>query len=176
VCAILLVPARNVVAIPPYLVYLLFMVLGHFFAAHGVSIGKPGGGPSPLYLPAGTLRLLIVLMLAGGVGWKYYSDPASLQAQFEATVDGLKDQPFLPALLLGAFFLGVVVRAVVGRESPPVVLQDIEAWTSLLSLVGLGVAAIIHLIIQPSLEEANPLPGVEAVLASVIAFYFGERS
>ena len=63
-----------------------------------------------------------------------------------------------------------------GRENPPYFLQDMEAWLSLISAVGLGVAVIIHLIIVPSLEGAIDMPIWEAILASVIAFYFGERS
>jgi hypothetical protein len=38
------------------------------------------------------------------------------------------------------------------------------------------VAVIIHLIIVPSLESAISMPTWEAILASVIAFHFGERS
>jgi hypothetical protein len=69
-----------------------------------------------------------------------------------------------------------MVRAVVGRENPPFALQDMEAWVSLVSIVGLGVAAVVHLIIVPSVTENYPMPIAEAILASVIAFYFGERS
>src|ERR1700720_4365768 len=51
VCVILLVPAQTAVAIPPYLIYLLFLAVGHYFAAHGVTIATRGEqSPSPLYL------------------------------------------------------------------------------------------------------------------------------
>ena len=36
-CATILVPNRYHLAIPSYLIYLLFLMLGHYFAAHGVS-------------------------------------------------------------------------------------------------------------------------------------------
>lgn len=172
VCAILLHP--NHMPIPPYLLYLLFMVLGHFFAAHGVTIAASHA--SPLYLPAGLIRVLVIVALGGSIGWKLYSEEAALYQQFEQSIDLLKAQPFLPLVLLGAFFLGVSVRAIVGREAPPVALQDIEAWLSIMASVGLGIAVIYHLIIAPTLEHPTSLPEAEAVLAAVIAFYFGERS
>jgi hypothetical protein len=43
----------------------------------------------------------------------------------------------------------------------------------------LSVAAVYHIIIVPSLQPTTSvfsLPVWEAILASVIAFYFGERS
>jgi hypothetical protein len=173
-CAVLLVPAKQLLPIPPYLVYLLFMVLGHYFAHRSGAVVE--SGYHPLYLPRGCVRFLVMAALIGTVGWCLYNDPDKLRAQFEASLDALKLEPFLPLCILGAFFLGVLVRAVVGRENPPYFLQDMEAWLSLISVVGLGVAAIIHLIIMPSLENTISMPMWEAILASVIAFYFGERS
>jgi hypothetical protein len=174
ICAILLVNAKQTLAIPPYLIYLLFLALGHYFAHR--SGAAAGTDYHPLYLPRGFVRFLVMAALIGTIGWCLYNDPAKLRDQFEKSLDALKLEPFLPLCILGAFFLGVLVRAVVGRENPPYFLQDLEAWLSLISIVGLGVAVIIHLVIVPSLESAVSMPAWEAVLASVIAFYFGERS
>jgi hypothetical protein len=171
-CAMLLVPSRP--AMPPYLVYLLLMSVGHYFAH------RSGTGASsehhPLYLPRGIVRFLVMAALIGTVGWCMYSDPDALKSQFDASLEAIKKEPLLPLAILGAFFLGVVIRAVVGRVNPPVVLQDLEAWLSLISVVGLCVAVIIHLVIGPSVESTISMPLWEAILASVIAFYFGERS
>jgi hypothetical protein len=173
-CAMLLVDAKQTLAIPPYLIYLLFMVLGHYFAHR--SGATPGSEYHPLYLPRGSVRFVVMAALIGTVGWCLYNNPDKLQAQFDESLAALKLEPYLPVWILGAFFLGVVVRAVVGRENPPYFLQDMEAWLSLISIVGLGVAGIIHLIIVPSLENTTSFPIAEAILASIIAFYFGERS
>jgi hypothetical protein len=70
----------------------------------------------------------------------------------------------------------VLVRMVVGRENPPAWLQDAEAWLSLLAVIGLSVAAVIHAVINPSLDRSISLPSWEGFLAVMIAFYFGERS
>jgi hypothetical protein len=173
-CATLLVRGREILPVPPYLVYLLFMVLGHYFAHRSGAAGD--SQYQPLYLPRGFVRFIVMAALIGTIGWCYYDDPVRLKEQFEKSVDALKGEPLLPLFILGAFFLGVIVRAVVGRENPPYFLQDLEAWVSLVSIVGLGVAGVIHIIIVPSLENAIPMPVWEAILASVIAFYFGERS
>jgi hypothetical protein len=177
VCAILLVPARATVPIPPYLVSLLFLMIGHFFAAHGVTIAtRPDANPSPLYLPDGVVRFLVILALTATAGWKLYTDPTGLEAQYAATLDALRAEPLVQLLVLGGFFVGVMVRMLVGRTRPPAALQDFEAWVSLLALVLIVVAGVIHLIIEPSLEEALRLPAWEGFLGAVIAFYFGERS
>ncbi|HWY86042.1 MAG TPA: hypothetical protein VNX28_04925 [Gemmataceae bacterium] len=173
-CAMMLVDTRPPLAMPPYLIYLLFMVLGHYFAHRSGT--RAGTTYHPLYLPRGCVRFLVMVGLVATIGWCLYHDPDKVQHQFDESLEALKTEPLLPLFILGSFFLGVVVRAVVGRENPPYFLQDMEAWLSLVSIVGLAVAAVIHLIIQPSLESTLHMPVWEAILASVISFYFGERS
>lgn len=173
-CAILLIDTKQLQGIPPYLIYLLFMVIGHYFAHRGGAGG--GEGYHPLYLPRGCVRLIVMAALIGTIGWCLHNNPQKLEQQFDLSLEALKREPILPIAILGAFFLGALVRAVIVRENPPYVLQDLEAWLSLISIVGLGVAVIIHLIIMPSLETEISMSTWEAILASVIAFYFGERS
>jgi hypothetical protein len=178
ICAIMLVPVQHGAAqMPPYLIYLLFIMLGHYFAAHGVTIAtREDSAPSPWFLPGGVIRFLIVVALVACIGWKLYSDPANLKAQFEASLEALKGQPYLPLIILGGFFVGVTVRALVGRDNPSAVLQDLEAWVSLIALIGLVMGGLVHLVIVPSLPTTVDLPTMEASLGAVVAFYFGERS
>jgi hypothetical protein len=175
--AIILIPSRGVVAIPPYLIYLLFMMLGHYFAAHGVTIAtRDEPSPSPLYLPGGVVRFLVIVALLGCFGWKIYADQEGLYKQFEKSLDELKVQPFMPLVILGGFILGVTVRSIVGRTNPPAAWQDIEAWFALMAFVGLTVAAVVHIIIDPSFEDRIMMPMWEGSVGGIIAFYFGERS
>jgi hypothetical protein len=177
VCAMLLIPQRYNVHVPPYLIYLLFLILGHYFGAHGNTIAtREDEQHSPLYLPGGSVRFLIVVALGGTIGWKLYSDPDDLRAHFDASLADLQAQPYMPLVILGGFFVGVLIRALVGRKNPPQAWQDFEAWISLLALVGLLAAAIIHLVIGTSVQEKLSLPVGEGVLGAVIAFYFGARS
>src|SRR5262245_13818143 len=57
VCALVLTPPQRnePTPIPAYLLYLLFLILGHYFAARGSSPGEQGHA-APLWLPAGTVR------------------------------------------------------------------------------------------------------------------------
>src|SRR5207253_2180261 len=59
--------------IPPYLFYLMFLIIGSFFAAHGHTISVPGSGAAaPLHMPRGSLRALIILGFAAILGYRYY--------------------------------------------------------------------------------------------------------
>jgi hypothetical protein len=178
ICGILLVPHTSTeFHVPPYLIYLLFLILGHFFASHGVTIAtRDDERPSPLFMPGGMVRFLILAMLVGTIGWKMYSDPEGLRAQFEASVMELVKQPEMPLIILGGFIVGVVVRCFVGRDNPPRAWQEFEAWISIVALLGLLIAAVVHLVIGTSLPTALSLPVPEGILGSVIAFYFGARS
>lgn len=177
ICAILLVPADRNVHVPPYLIYLVLLGLGHFFAAHGGDIGPHrSNGKSPLHLPAGTIRLLVIALLGGTIGWLAYKDPAALQQRFQESLEDMKGQPEVLIAILGAFFLGVIVRGIVGRDNPPQAWQDFEAWLSIVSLVALLGAVIVHLVIGVSIREKLSLPIGEGLLGAGIAFYFGARS
>jgi len=177
-CTLIVNPRDLDTPIPAYLIYLTFLILGHFFAAHGNTIAQRDTDQhSPLYLPGGTVRFLVILMLGGAIGWKLYQNPESLRHQFETSLDALKDQPYLPIVILSAFLVGVILRSIVGRTNPPQWLQDFEAWVSLIAIVGLGIETVIRLVVAASLDiPLLALPTWEAILGGIIAFYFGERS
>src|SRR5436189_3279393 len=106
VVATILIPTERerAVAIPPYLIYLLFLMLGHYFAAHGVTIAtRDDPTPSPLFLPGGMVRFLTLVALIGCIGWQLYQDPDRLQEQFELSLKALEKEPYLPLVILGAF-------------------------------------------------------------------------
>jgi len=171
VCAVMLVPGRREL-VPPYLLYLMFLILGHFFAAlkH-----RDPGQHAPLYLPRALVKLAIIGALGATIGWKLYHDPEDLRLKWEASLDLVKEQWFMPILLLGGFFLGVILRMVVGHN-PPVWAQDFEAWVALIAVAGLFIMALVHLVIAPSTSEPPSMAGFEGFLAAIIAFYFGARS
>src|SRR6516165_11514170 len=55
-CSVLMRPTRE---IPDYLGDLLFIIMGHYFAARRRAAAEPEPGPPPLFLPRGSVRLLL---------------------------------------------------------------------------------------------------------------------
>ncbi len=168
--------------IPLYLFYLMFLILGHFFAAHGHSIAGPATGHRhPLYLPRGTLRTLIVLGFVAVLARRYFI-VGSVEGLFKLQ-QPLLDQPSLPIVLVAAFFVGVFVSRVLTRlmvrdgvVSPW--WQDIQAWIALLATIGLTIEVLIQLVINPSLDPDARIqvPHLQMSLAALVCFYFGARS
>ena len=56
--------------------------------------------------------------------------------------------------------------------------MDLQAWVSLLAMLGLGAEIVIVLFINPSLKTdlKLDLSTWECVLTGIVAFYFGSRS
>jgi hypothetical protein len=157
-----------------YLQMLMVLILAHFFTAHGGSIGADPAGRSPLGLPRGSVRFLL---LAGYLGLAAYLWHNNLD--FEIPTRG----PFLLllTLLISAFFLGHVVTGIVLRMSGgvlPPAFQDIQAWVALLAILALAIVFVVQVFINPGLEPGKRIesPVLEAILAALVGFYFGARS
>ncbi len=157
-----------------YLQMLMVLILAHFFTAHGGSIRPHPDAASPLGLPRGSIRFLL---LAGYLGLTYYLWHNHLSFDYPPQAEFL----LLLALLLSAFFLGHILTGIVVRLSGgtlPYWFQDVQAWVALLALVALGILLIVQLFINPSLAEPERLnlQKLEAGLAALVGFYFGARS
>jgi hypothetical protein len=180
ICLILLIsPIKDdeYQGIPPYLVYLLFLAVGSFFSAHGSSIGK-AGQPSPFYLPHGVIRLLILAGLVATIVWKFTNEYATLEWQAKSTFNELKNEPFLPLVILGGFFVGHLVRFLASGLGQSPAYQDILAWIAIVAVILMVADTLILMVINPSLLETPPVPlaNFEAGIAAIIAFYFAARS
>jgi hypothetical protein len=176
--AMLLLPEEKAVPIPLYLYYLMFLILGAYFAARGHGHGPSAPGqPHPLYLPRGSIRFLMILGFAAALGWGYYHNPNF----FDRLSPTVTDKPILPLVVLGTFFLGVLVARLAnlllaGPEGLPPWFQDILAWISLLAVLLFTAEILIRLVINPTLNWELDLSAWESILAGVVAFYFGVRS
>src|SRR3712207_745527 len=74
----LLAPAERLVPIPLNMYFLLSLVM-MFFVAHGKSIARRGETtPSPLWLPGGTIRLVILAGTAAVFAYVIVKDPDRL--------------------------------------------------------------------------------------------------
>jgi hypothetical protein len=152
---------------------LMVLILANFFAAHGHTIRTVNDRRSPLGLPRGSVRFVLLAGYLGLAVFLYHKQPHFEYPSTSAIV--------LLLILISGFFLGHVLTGMVRAVSGgflPFWFQDIEAWIALLSIGSLGVLLMILLFINPTL----PLEGqidphiVEAVLAALVGFYFGARS
>jgi hypothetical protein len=156
-----------------YLQMLMVLILVHFFTAHGGSI-KPGPGErSPLGLPRGSVRFLL---LVGYLGLAYY-----LWRNRQSYEYAVQSSPVVEiALLLSAFFVGHILTGVVQRiyGTLPPAFQDVQAWVALLALIAMAILLAIQVFINPGLLESQKIEPsmVEGVLAALVGFYFGARS
>jgi hypothetical protein len=180
VCSVMLITSDrngNPIPIPPYLLYLLFFAVGYYFAVRGHSKEVHRNAPPPLWLPAGSIRLLIMAALIATVVWKLYSDREGLIAQLTLSTEHIRTQPLLPLVILAGFFAGVLFRVlIIGKHERSAWAQDLEAWVALVGVVLMGIAALIHLVINPTLDSQIQMPEYEGFLAGVVTLYFGLRA
>jgi hypothetical protein len=158
-----------------YLQFLMLLMLASYITAHGKTIGTHISPRSPLGLPSGVVRILLMAGYLGLAAYMWYN--GTYQFQEPLTAPPL----LLILLLLGSYFLGYLVTALVHWISGPVLpyaYQDIQAWLAIVALLGMSVLAMWHLFISPSLDATRQveLVPLEAVLAAVVGFYFGARS
>jgi hypothetical protein len=177
-----LLALRPTEEVPDYLRDLLFIIMGHYFASrHRAGMGVEEPGPSPLFLPRGSVR---VLLIAGclGVGVLLYS-------RGQLTTPG--QHPGVVTLwLVGGFLLGVALnslsRWVLGRDRrTPRFIEDTRAMVSIVAALVL-VALVwnrFHVVVPPDQIDQAVAPlfhlgkfRLEHVLAAVVGFYFGSRS
>jgi hypothetical protein len=179
VCVIALISPPPKEGIPPFLIYLLFLIIGSYFSAHGNSIGAQTGEPSPFHLPSGTFRILILVALIGTVAYRVTNAPGEWIILMNNTVTRLKDEPYLPLIIMGGFFAGVVFHSLLGRHLMGFyVYQDLLAWVAIIAEVLMVISILIMGVINPSLQAQDPiqLREFDAVLGAVVAFYFAARS
>ena len=157
-----------------YMQFQMVLMIAHFFSAHGKTIGSVVSQRSPLGLPRGSVRFLLLLGYSALAAYLYHTQP-----DFEFPAKG----PFilLMGLLVGGYILGHVISGLVrifGRGRVPDWFQDFEAWVALIALFGMGIMLIVFLFINPSVSEQYKLdmPTTQACLAGVVGFYFGARS
>ena len=156
-----------------YMQVLMVLILAHFYTAHGKTIGSAVSDRSPLGLPRGSVRV-ILLSAYLGLAFYMYQHHTSFSIPETGPV-------FLSlAILISSFVLGHfitwVVRGVTGGM--PAWFQDIQAWFALIALLTLGIIVIIRLVINYSLPYEKQIDPeiVEMILAGFVGFYFGARS
>ena len=167
------------IPIPAYLLYLLFLILGHYFAARGHSRGQPDAwNRQPLNLPRGCIRLLLLASLTGDL---HFTATARTRRVFRGSMAGFGEIVARSAATAGRCADGFFCRGTLTDDHQASSRRrGFRIWRRGLSLIAvlllMATATLIHLVIQPSLKDSLSLPIWEGILSAVVAFYFGERS
>jgi hypothetical protein len=168
-------------AVPGYLSDLLFIIMGHYFAARNRAARDPEPGPPPLYLPRGSVRSVLVV---GSVA-------VAVLLYLRGRLTSPERNPAVVTLILvGGFLLGVALHAAwawwMGEgHRPPRFVEDLRAIVSLAAAT-----LLIFLVWNRSFLIVSPTRidglfaqwvhlgryGPEHVLAAIVGFYFGSRS
>lgn len=166
-----------------YLQLIMVLVMCHFLVGHGHSIGAGVSRHSPLWLPRGTIRLVLLVGYFGLAYWTWRN-----RADFgKVQVEDLEWVIIVTAVVMAAFVAGHagtgVTRWMAGGRTPPWAL-DVQAWFSLIALILLAWILLARLIINPTFvkpidgepDKRLTLQYSEAAMAAFVAFYFGARS
>ncbi len=151
--------------VPLALAFVVLLVLGHYFGSRGGRDRVEGERP-PLFLPRGSIRLLIVLGF-GAVGWFLWNE-----GRFVLSVDDRNTAIFF---LLAALLVGFLVRKAADVVSggkmtrPRRLFENVKA---ILVLAAVGIFAVYCLIAK---KEAG-MENLALVAVPVIVFYFGSRT
>jgi hypothetical protein len=161
------------IQVPLFLYFLTGMVL-LFIGAHGHSIGGHLAAGSPLGLPRGSVRAILMLGTAGLFAWLYVKYPDRLTQMLKPTEKQLDQWPTLLLTTFGGYSIGYVIGR--GPWRRMAAFQDLLAWVSLLAMIGLVIETIWVVFINPSLKQDIDLRIWEAILTAAVSFYFGARS
>ncbi len=138
--------------VPEYLSGLLFIIMGHYFAARRRAPEAEEPGPPPLFLPRGSVRFLL---LGGSV--------AVAVVLFEHGQMTSLDQNrgVVTLLLVGGFLLGVALNTLTAwwkdrGHQPPRIIEDVRAMVSLAAggILVFLVVNRIFLIVPPTEIDA----------------------
>jgi hypothetical protein len=170
---LLLVPNERAVPIPLNLYFLLATVMV-FFVSHGKSIARRGEPtPSPLWLPGGTLRFVILAGTAAVLAFVAVQHPDRF-ARLTPNPDQLPHwRYYLGALGIG-FVLGYGTRILPFRHSW--MFQAFQAWTAIIAMAILFLHMVFEVIINFSLDIPIDAVAWNTIVTGIVAFYFGSRS
>lgn len=173
---LLLLPDERAIPIPLNLYFLLALVL-IFFVAHGKSMEtSKSNEPSPLWLPRGSIRFLIIVgTIATSVFLALYHPE-----RFDRLIPKV-DNPnewqywkYLVGAVFGGLVLGQLVKLFPFRDS--YVLQTFQAWCSLIAMATMFVEVILQTMVKSTLVQQFDFGGWEVAVTAVVAFYYGVRT
>jgi len=172
---LLIVPSDPEQKIPiPLNLYFLSTLVMVFFVSHGKSIAKKGDlAPSPMWLPGGTFRFILLAGTLAVAALLVFRHPERFS---RLTPDPEQMQHWIYYFLGlgGGFILGYATRILPFRHSW--IFQSFQAWSAIIAMAILLIEMIFRVFVGTSLtKNIEPVYWGTAVTA-IVAFYFGSRS
>jgi hypothetical protein len=158
--------------IPLPLTYLVLLVLGYYFGSRSTQV-RVEGQRSPLFLPRGTIRAVIVAGFAA-VAYRLASTDRLSVVKDGSFHFNVEDRRAVILFLVAALVLGVVVKKAAdvvlrGKTTPSSkLLSNIRA---VVALMATAILAIVSCLTQE--EPLNLNLALAATL--IVGFYFGSR-
>ncbi|HKA05949.1 MAG TPA: hypothetical protein VKD71_01745 [Gemmataceae bacterium] len=170
---LLLAPDDRAVPVPLNLYFLLSLVMV-FFVSHGKSIARRDEPtPSPLWLPGGTLRFIILAGTAAVFAYVIYDHPERLD-RLTPNPDQMKNwKYYLGALAIG-FVAGYGTRILPFRHGWA--FQAFQAWIAIIAMATMFLEVIFQVIINFSLADRIDPVSWQTAVTGIVAFYYGSRS
>jgi hypothetical protein len=169
----LLAPSERNVLIPLNMYFLLSLVM-MFFVSHGKSIARRGEGqPSPLWLPGGSLRFLILAGTAAVFTYVAVNDPGRFN-RLTPNPEQLGNWKYYLGALGCGFVLGYGTRLLPFRHSW--MFQAFQAWSAIIAMAILFIHLVVEVIINFSVAVPFDWVVWQTIVTATAAFYFGSRS
>jgi hypothetical protein len=167
---VLLLPDAQAVKAPLAHFFLLTLV----FLAFASHPSRFADEPTP-FLPW-LMRVLFVGGSIAVVAYVGYEYPGRLGERLTPKQEEVAQWPIQLATLAGGFGLGLFLRFVMGRNSPP--FQTIRAWVSVIAMLLLVTETVIQFLILPNSapRDPNSLRVWEGIITAFVAAYFGMRA
>ena len=171
---LLMLPDSSSVTMPLNLYCLLPLVLLFFFS-HGKSIAESSDvTPSPLHLPGGTLRLLILGGTIAVIAYLYFNHPDRLHDRLKPTAEQLKLWPTLMGAIVGGLIVGYLFQYFPFHDHW--FMQALQAWLAILTMFIMLAEVVIQAFIAPQLAQEINMANWQWLVTFLAAFYFGSRS
>jgi hypothetical protein len=170
---LLLVPDDQAVRIPLNMYFLLSLVMV-FFVAHGKSIArKDQPHPSPLWLPGGTLRFLIVAGSIAVVAFVAFQHSERFD-RLTPNPDQLRNWKYYYAALGVGFVIGYLLHIMPFKRAWW--FEAFQAWVAVIAMAIMFLELVFQVFINVTLP--NPIEALawHTAVTGIVAFYFGSRS
>jgi hypothetical protein len=150
-----------------------------FFASHGSTIAlRHEPDPSPLWLPGGILRILLLFGTIAILAWRLFTDPEVLKFRLTPDPTAWENHRalYLGFSLVGGYGVGWVLARLLGPLRTRPAVLDVQAAVALFAMLLLTIAFILEVFVQPDLEKRIDTSMFECILVAIVAGYFGVRS